>query len=343
MTLHSNSAFDASATMPDPGKIRGLQRITTADGFFAILALDHLISFKDLLADDRSKVSYQQAVDAKLELVRNIAPVASAFLLEAQFSLAQVVASRALPGSVGLISSIEGEGFDTVDGERRTRMRPGWDVRKIKMLGADMVKLLWFYRPEAKTAEAQRQVVRDLVVECRTWSIPLVVEPIWYALPGEDTKSREWAERRVEGIIESAHISAEMGADMLKVEFPGDVSTPEGRAAAALACKRLNDGMSQPWVILSAGVGYDEFRTQVEVACQAGASGFLGGRSIWQDAVATRDPAARAEAAKEAAGRLAELTDVARRHGRPYRPEITGENLASAYPDGWYSQWQVQA
>ncbi|WP_062119787.1 tagatose 1,6-diphosphate aldolase [Aureimonas sp. AU40] len=340
MTVHPRIEQPASTVDLDPGKLRGLQRITTPDGFFAILALDHLISFKDLLAEDRNTVSYEQAVEAKLELVRHIAPVASAFLLEAQFSLAQVIASRALPGAVGLISSIEGEGFDVVNGERRTRWRQGWTVRKIKMLGADMVKLLWFYRPEAETAEAQRQVVRDLVVDCRAFSIPLVVEPIWYALPGEDTKSAAWAARRVEGIIESAHLAAEFGADMLKVEFPGDVSTPEGRDASIDACRRLDAGMSQPWVILSAGVGYEEFRDQVEVACRAGASGFLGGRSIWQDAVATRDPALRAEAAAAAAGRLSELTDIARRHGRAYRPELTGSELTRAYPDGWYAGWQ---
>lgn len=324
----------------DPGKMRGFQRITTADGFFAILALDHLISFKDMLAEDRSTVSYAQAVDAKLELVRAVAPVASAFLLEVQFSLAQVVASRALPGSVGLICSIEGEGFDVVDGERRTRMRPGWTVRKIKLSGSDMVKLLWYYRPEARTAEQQRQVVRDLVAECAVQSIPLVVEPIWYALPGENAKTAEWAACRVEGIIESARTAADLGADMLKVEFPGDTSTPEGRRAAEAACRRLDDSLSQPWVILSAGVGYEAFRDQVEIACAAGASGFLGGRSIWQDAVATRDPVKRAEAAKVAAERLAELTRVTRAHGRPYRPELTGEALTAALPDGWYADWQ---
>jgi tagatose 1,6-diphosphate aldolase len=338
----ANGQYPAKATRPlaDPGKARGLQRIATADGYFAILAFDHLLAFKDILADDRSTVTYRQAVDAKQELVRYLAPVASAFLLEAQFSLAQVIASRALPGSTGLISSIEGEGFDVVDGERCTRWRPHWTVRKIKLLGADMVKLLWFYRPEAGTAERQRQVVRDLVAETAKYSIPLVVEPIWYPLPGEDVHSAAWLERRSEGILESAHISAEFGADMLKVEFPGDVTTEEGRAKALDNCKRLNDDMHQPWVILSAGVGYEAFRTQVEISCRAGASGFLAGRSIWQDAVATRDPDQRAVAAKASAERLSELTEIARAFGRPYAPALQGEALIAAYPDGWYGDWQ---
>lgn len=245
-----------------------------------------------------------------------------------------------LPADVGLVSSIEGEGFDVEDGERITRFRTGWTVRKIKLLGADMVKLLWYYRPEAKSAERQRQLVRDLVAQCADWSVPLVVEPIWYALPGEDQKSAAWQARRVEGILESALFSADCGADMLKVEFPGDVSTAEGRAASAVACKRLTDSMAQPWVILSAGVGFEDFRTQVEISCRAGAAGFLAGRSIWQEAVATRDPVARAAAAEAAAGRLAELTAIARALGRPYVPAITGDQLTADFPDGWYTRWQ---
>ena len=340
MTVQPATSFQGVIPSLDPGKIRGLQRVATPDGFFTMLALDHLLAFKDLLAEDRNTVTYRQAVDAKLELVRAIAPVASAFLLEAQYSLAQVVAARALPADVGLVSSIEGEGFDVEDGERITRFRAGWTVRKIKLLGADMVKLLWYYRPEAKSAERQRQVVRDLVAQCAEWSVPLVVEPIWYALPGEDQKSAAWQARRVEGILESALFSADCGADMLKVEFPGDVSTAEGRAASAVACKRLTDSMAQPWVILSAGVGFEDFRTQVEISCRAGAAGFLAGRSIWQEAVATRDPVARAAAAEAAAGRLAELTAIARALGRPYVPAITGDQLTADFPDGWYTRWQ---
>lgn len=340
MTLQPASSLRSAIPSLDPGKIRGLQRVATPDGFFTMLALDHLLAFKDLLAEDRNSVTYQQAVDAKLELVRAIAPVASAFLLEAQYSFGQVIASRALPADVGLVCSIEGEGFDVEDGERITRFRKGWTVRKIKLAGADMVKLLWYYRPEAKSAERQRKVVRDLVAACAEWSTPLVVEPIWYALPGEDQKSAAWQNRRVEGILKSALFSAECGADMLKVEFPGDVSTPEGRAASAEACKRLNDSMVQPWVILSAGVGFEDFRTQVEISCKAGASGFLAGRSIWQEAVATRDPVERAAAAEVAACRLAELNAIARAHGTPYAPATVGDQLLADYPDGWYAGWQ---
>lgn len=79
MTLQPASSLRSAIPSLDPGKIRGLQRVATPDGFFTMLALDHLLAFKDLLAEDRNSVTYQQAVDAKLELVRAIAPVASTF------------------------------------------------------------------------------------------------------------------------------------------------------------------------------------------------------------------------------------------------------------------------
>jgi tagatose 1,6-diphosphate aldolase len=323
----------------DPGKVRGLQRVTSSDGYFLICALDHLSDFQELIGVDRT--GYERTVEVKLDLVRELSPVVSAFLLDAHFGLAQAILSRSLPGQVGLMASIEDEGYAREAGSRRTRLRAEWGVRKIKLVGADVCKLLWFYRPDAPTAEQQRQLVRDLVEQCAEASLPLVVEPIWHALEGEDETSPEWRARRVEGIIASAHEAAGMGVDMLKVEFPGDVDTSEAQAAALAACSRLDSGIEVPWVILSAGVGYDDFRTQVELACKSGASGFLAGRSIWRDAAATRDEGSRRRAVAMALNRLSELADLTRQHGRPYRPAISGTSLSAAAPEHWYRAWHA--
>jgi tagatose-1,6-bisphosphate aldolase len=159
----------------DPGKVRGLQRVTSSDGYFLICALDHLSDFQELIGAERS--DYGRTVEVKLELVRELSPVVSAFLLDAHFGLAQAILSRSLPGQVGLMASVEDEGYDRESGSRASRMRAGWGVRKIKLIGADVCKLLWFYRPDAPTADQQRQLVRDLVEQCAEVSLPLVVEP----------------------------------------------------------------------------------------------------------------------------------------------------------------------
>jgi tagatose 1,6-diphosphate aldolase len=327
----------------DPGKARSLQRVTSEDGFFLICALDHLSDFQQLLAPDPATVDYAKTVAAKLELIRALAPEVSAFLLDARFGLAQAIFARALPGQVGLMASIEDEDYRHAPGARRTRLRESWGTKQIKLLGADVCKLLWFYRPDAPTAEHQRQVVVQLADECRELSLPLVVEPIWYPLVGEDTTSSAWRRRRVDGIIESAHTAAQLGIDMLKVEFPGDVGSEEARESAAEACARLDAGVEVPWVILSAGVGYDDFKRQVEIASAAGGSGFLAGRSIWRDAVSIHEPERRRVAARQAAGRLAELAAITRARGRPFRPALEGEDLIGAVAEDWYAGWHAQA
>jgi tagatose 1,6-diphosphate aldolase len=126
---------------------------------------------------------------------------------------------------------------------------------------------------------------------------------------------------------------------MLKVEFPGDVGNEEARDTATEACARLDAAVEVPWVILSAGVGYDDFKRQVEIASAAGGSGFLAGRSIWRDAVSIHEPERRRLAAKQAAGRLAGLAAITRAHGRPFRPALEGEDLVAAVAEDWYVDW----
>jgi len=120
--------------------------------------------------------------------------------------------------------------------------------------------------------------------------------------------------------------------DLLKVEFPGYVDTAEGRRSAAAACAELAAAVPVPWVLLSAGVGYPDFRTQLEIACRAGASGYLAGRSVWRDAVVARDPAAIGQARD----RLAELNAITRSHGRPYSPTVTLDDALAQLPERWY-------
>ncbi len=322
----------------DPGKMRSFQRVISHDGFFLICALDHLSDFQELLDPDPKTVDYARTMDAKLDLIRAISGEVSAFLLDPRFALAQAIASRALPASMGFMSSIEDEGYHGSE-SRMTKLRLGWGTRKIKLIGADVCKLLWFFRPDSGTADFQRGVLKRLVAECAALSLPLVVEPIWYSLPDEQPTSTAWKVRRVEGIIESAHEASRFGVDMLKVEFPGDVSSEESQDEALDACQRLEKGVNVPWVILSAGVSYDSFKKQVEISCKAGASGYLAGRSIWRDAVSTHDPGAKKGAIADAVARLSELNAITRAHGRPYLPAFSGTALQEALPEFWYEGW----
>ena len=99
-----------------------------------------------------------------------------------------------------------------------------------------------------------------------------------------------------------------LGADILKAEFPYDAAvTDETRWAEA--CAELDAATPMPWVLLSGGVDDATFERQVAVACRAGASGVLVGRSVWAEA-ATHAGVRRATPSSPAPGgdRLARLT-----------------------------------
>ena len=57
------------------------------------------------------------------------------------------------------------------------------------------------------------------------------------------------------------------------------------RAKLRAACELPDEASVSPWILLSAGVTYEEFAMQVKITCQVGASGFLGGHAIWEEAM----------------------------------------------------------
>jgi len=96
-----------------------------------------------------------------------------------------------------------------------------------------------------------------------------------------------------------------------------------------------------PWVLLSAGVGFDSFRKQVEIACKAGASGFLAGRALWQEGAQIRSRQNRADFFQNtAAPRLKELAEVADRYGKPWHSRLEAEKGKFApVAEGWYRSY----
>lgn len=319
--------------MTSPGKVRGLQRVTTSDGFLLSCALDHLTEFRELLP---APADFGSTVRAKLDLVRDVAPVTSAVLVDAHYGAGYLAPTGALPRDVGLMVSLE-DGDYSLESPKWTRFRQGWGPRQARDAGADAVKLLWWYRPDgdAGLAESQRTTLAALVDECAALDLLLVVEPIWFPRPGEDPSDRAWRVARAEGIAESASTAEALGADVLKVEFPADLAEAGGEARAREALARIDATVSRPWVILSAGVSFATFQRQLELACTAGASGYIAGRSLWREVVAA-GPEGRDRAVAVMLERLTALNAIVRRHGRPVACGLAVDEAVAALPEGWY-------
>jgi len=85
-------------------------------------------------------------------------------------------------------------------------------------------------------------------------------------------------------VIETARRLTQYPMDVLKAEFPLDISAEPDEKRWAEACAELSSASRVPWVLLSASVDYDVFLRQVTVACQQGASGVAVGRAVWKEA-----------------------------------------------------------
>ena len=300
------------------GKIRGLQQISTPEGIFIICAMDHRGSLKAMIEKEQldDYVDYQEIVEHKLELCAALAPYASAVLLDPNYGAAQCITAGVLPGHTGLLVSIEATGYESKPKGRITTLLNGWSVEKIKRMGASAVKILVYYRPDlTEVADRQLKTIQTVAEECLKYDIPFLVEPKTYLTKSEDAGTSQFAVRKPGLVIESARQITSLPIDVLKAEFPADMKYETDRTKLLQFCRQLDEASQVPWVILSAGVDYETFRKEVEIACQAGASGFLGGRAIWQEAIHFTDKKARVKfLSTTVADRLKELAEIATKH-----------------------------
>ncbi|MBO8141101.1 MAG: tagatose 1,6-diphosphate aldolase [Firmicutes bacterium] len=322
------------------GKLRGLAQVSTDGGIFAILACDQRGALRRMMEKaGRVPADFEAVVRMKEEIVGPLAPYSSGVLLDPEYSAAQLLARRVLPGRVGLVVALEETGYEERNGDRLTRLLTDWSVSKIKAMGASAVKLLIYYNPRREAAAAhQRQVVEQVARECHEYDIPLMVEPVVY--PSRDGDEDGFRREKADLVVETARHMSEFAVDLLKMEFPLHPTAGDDPGLWRDACLRLDEACRVPWALLSAGVDFATYRRQLEAACRAGASGFVAGRAIWREAVEmTDEPARQAFLTGEMPRRLRELVDVASRYGRPWWERPSHQISAADAPEGWYASY----
>src|SRR3954451_11384381 len=121
-----------------PGKLRGLQRICNPNGTLTMLALDQNSSMIEMAqkalkakGQDREP-TYSEIVEAKLDMMRQMAPAASGVLIDAYYGAWSAIASEALPRNTGLLIRVEKSGGPkNKAGGPMAEVEPGWSVEKI--------------------------------------------------------------------------------------------------------------------------------------------------------------------------------------------------------------------
>ena len=310
------------------GTRRGLDATSSARGTFAVLALDHRQNLrKELHPEDPSATTTDEMIDFKRTVVRSLASIATGTLLDPEIGAAQCIADGSLPGRAGLIVALEA-------GARISRLLRGWGVAKAKRLGASAAKLLVYYHPDAPNAADQERLVSGLAADCRAQDLALFVEPLSFGLDGGALTGED--RRRV--VIETARRLTALGGDVLKAEFPYDASVDD-RARWVEACAELDAASSLPWVLLSGGVDDATFEAQVDVACGAGASGVLVGRSVWAPAAALPPEDRPAWLDTDGAARLRRLVELVEQAAHPWRERWIAAVQPEPPEPGWYARY----
>jgi tagatose 1,6-diphosphate aldolase len=328
-----------------PGKLRGLQRISNPNGTLTMVATDQNSSMIKMMKEaTKREPTYAEITDAKVMLSRALAPHCSGLLVDGKYGYWSTVAAFAVPPGTGLLIRVEVSGGEkNAAGAPIGAVEPGWGVAKIKRCGADAVKLLAQFEPaEWDSAERNFEFTRQMYEQCAEHDILFLLEPLHFAykVDGVEESKEKVAGRKAKTVIDTAHYLSRY-CDVYKAEFPGTFGV-ETDAQLADNLKRLNDACVKPWVLLSAGVDYDKYKKQVEMAMKAGASGVLGGRAFWKEFFTHPSPADRQKFAETECVRRVQETDAIVKTGTPWfaRYGLTTEDLhGMRATEGWHARY----
>jgi tagatose 1,6-diphosphate aldolase len=286
-----------------PAKRDRLRALSTSAGVIAAIAVDQRKSLRRLIADargaDLKSISDEALGEFKSAVARVLTPHASAVLIDSEFG---ATAFRERAAHCGLLITYECDGYENPRPHRMLALMPHLSVRRLRDLGADGIKILLSYAPsdDAAANDAKCAMIERIGHECETLDMPFFLEPVCYDPHGLDPKSLEFARRKPEWVIRlMEEFSKDVyKVDVLKVEFPVNVSFVEGSAVyegvsaysrtEALQHYCAADAVARrPYIYLSAGVSAPHFVESLRLAAESGAhySGVLCGRATWQGGV----------------------------------------------------------
>jgi tagatose 1,6-diphosphate aldolase len=326
------------------GKLRGIRRLADSDGRFKMVAVDQRPPMLKALAPILAPRApgYGELSQIKTVLTKTLMRFGSAVLIDPDYGFS--AAESVIPPSRGMLITLEDFNFAETPGGRKTSLMKGWSVAKVKRMGADGVKLLLWYRPDASedVVAHQKALVRSVGAACRQYDIPFLLELLVYPFKGSDGHTVDYTEDKnkyPELVLQSLKdfAGAEYGVDIYKLESPivaTDLPDPASNDPKVRQTQAVFDEMAalidKPWVMLSAGASMDVFRRVLNFAYRAGANGYLAGRAIWWPSFGLYPDIGAMEARldSEAAGYMQEINALTVKLARPWQAAFDNQPLS---------------
>jgi len=327
-----------------PGKLWGMRRMADANGIFKMTAVDQRPPIKDPIAKHLgvAEAPWAEVARFKRLLIEELQDRSTAMLLDPHYAIPHGIDN--LSPKKGLIVTLEDSIFRETPEGRLSSNIDDWSVEKIKRMGADAVKVLAWYRPDAgrTVCETQQDYVKRIGEDCARLDIPFLFELLVYPLACDADRTKDYIEmqgKKADHVLASVQEFAKpgYGVDVFKLESPVNAAAADGSAEIQALFDEMGRLCGRPWVMLSAGAGKQEFRNILSHAFRAGASGFLAGRAIWLDAFRHYPDwdRIRAELAGASAAYLAEISALADEKAHDWRrhPAFGPDGAAFAPPD----------
>ena len=167
-------------------------------GIFKMTAVDQRPPIKGPIARHLGveEAPWDDVARFKRMLVETLQTHSTAMLLDPHFAIPS--SFDVLTPDKGLIVTLEDSLFEETAGGRLSADIDDWSVSKIKRMGADAVKVLAWYRPDAEpgVCRSQQDLVKRIGEECVRFDIPFLFELLVYPLPGDADRTKGYQEMK---------------------------------------------------------------------------------------------------------------------------------------------------
>lgn len=238
-----------------------LKKLLLPSGKIAIAALDHRGSLKaNLHPENPESTTDVEIMEWKRRMIDLYKDRVSGLLIDPIFGR-DLIDTQLNPG---WMISMEKTGYRGGKESRVTEILDNWSVAQAREMGACAVKLLLYYDPDNPSlARAQKEIALKVSEDCQKEGMVFLLEPLSYLVEG----------RREDEVLRIVSDLVDVPCEIYKSEYPG----------TRRACEEMSKKLKSPWVLLSAGMAYDQYRDALQIACESGASGFAVGRALWQE------------------------------------------------------------
>jgi len=228
---------------------------------FPMLAFDHRGSFVKLLTGSSTEPSLDEIIQVKKDILQALVPFMSGTLIDEDYGLPALKSMHSL---VPYLLPLEKTGYIDKQGERIAEILA--TPKQLIEKGAQGAKLLLYTNHNVSSWDAQVKIAKNQAFLCKEAGMPFFLEFVLYTVgdiqPGTVFETVEKA------------IQDGVSCDVWKIPYPG--SKEECEKITALVA-------NTPWIVLTGGTTFEEFKSQYFIAKEVGCSGFLAGRALWQE------------------------------------------------------------